>query len=134
MMDVERDFNNDDKITFCAWFLVVLVLVGGTTDHFFRKKCSLGSKWTYSQLKCVKYEKDCNPERNVFKQYIYDDELRKCVSRCEPKERHEFNYKYYWNNGECHLLLSNSSWKNKSKFTQEEKTVQEEFLKSGLAF
>ena len=31
-MDVERDFNNDDKITFCAWFLVVLVLVGGTVN------------------------------------------------------------------------------------------------------
>lgn len=129
-MDIEKEFDKDAIISLCAWFLVGLVLLGGIIDHIFHKKCSLGNKWVYTKWKCVKYEGDCNPEQNVFKQYIYNDEQNKCVSRCDPKERHEFNYKYYWNNGECKPLPPNSIWRNKSKFRQEEKILQEKFLKS----
>lgn len=128
--DVELYFKYDGIIYLCASCLIGLVLLGAIIDHAFRKKCSLGNKWIYSQWKCVKYEGNCNPEQNVFTQYIYNNELNKCVGRCDPKKRHDFDYKYYWNNGECKPLPPNSIWRNKNRFGKEEKALQEEFLKS----
>ncbi|MBM3467640.1 MAG: hypothetical protein FJX70_07440 [Alphaproteobacteria bacterium] len=106
---------------------------------YFSKQCSLGNEWSYIQWQCIKHEGDCNPERNVFKQYIYNDNFNKCVNKCEPDKRHDHHeYNYYWDNGKCHFLprvtyqteLRNMIQQLSQKQQKEEQRLQEEFLKS----
>lgn len=46
-------------------FICLVIIFAILDDTYFKKKCSLGNKWSYSKWQCIKYEEE--KKSNDFK-------------------------------------------------------------------